>query len=81
MKRTLIALCSAGLMTITAVGGAWADQPTGFEPNPNTNAFASDNYIAYESAIWQHNGLVVSGQDRQTDIKSLQAMCNLAGNN
>jgi hypothetical protein len=78
MKRTLVALAAAGLMAVTAAGGALADQPAGLEPNPNTNAFTSQNCIAYYSAQWQHNGLIVRDQDRQTEIKELQASCNVA---
>lgn len=79
MKRALLALAAAGAMAVVGAGGAFADQPTGLEPNPNTNAFRSDNCIAYFSAQWQHNGLIVRGQDRQEEIKGLQAACNDAG--
>lgn len=78
MKRAIVALIGAGIMAMSAVGGASADQPTGLEPNPNTNAGASGNCVAELTAIWRHNGLVVRGQDRQAEVKALQESCNNA---
>jgi hypothetical protein len=78
MRRTIVALAAAGLMAVAATGTARADQPTGLEPNPHTNSAASDNCLAYYSAIWQHNGLIVRGQDRQAEVKALQQTCNNA---
>jgi hypothetical protein len=77
MKRTLAALVR-GLMAIMATGDALAGPPTGLEPNPTTNSHASDNCIAYYSAVWQHNGLIVRGQDRPVEIKGPQENCNNA---
>jgi hypothetical protein len=81
MKRAIVALAAAGMMALAATGAARADQPTGLEPNPNTNSIASDNCLAYYSAIWQHNGLIVRDQDRQAEVKSLQEACNDANDN
>jgi hypothetical protein len=78
MKRAIVALAAAGVMAVSATGAARADQPTGLEPNPNTNSVASDNCLAYYSAIWRHNGLIVRGQDRQAEVKFLQEACNNA---
>jgi hypothetical protein len=38
-------------------------------------------FLAYDSAIWQHNGLIDRNQDRQTEVKSLQEACNDANDN
>jgi hypothetical protein len=46
MKRPPVPLAAAGLMAITATGGALADQPAGLEPNLKTNTFTSGSCIA-----------------------------------
>jgi hypothetical protein len=72
------AFALSGVLVIVGASSALADQPTGLEPNPNHNSFTSDNCIAYFSAQWQHNGLIVRGQDRQSEINALQVACNNA---
>ena len=42
------------------------------------NADSSDNCIATKSSAITHNGLGVRNQNRQAEIKGLQASCNNA---
>lgn len=77
-------LVSAGLigsaLMLGTIGGASANHDGDglLGSNPNQEASNSANCIAIFSAQVTHNGQVVRGQDRQTEIKSLQATCNLA---
>ena len=44
------------------------------------NSASSDNCIATASSAITHNGFAVRNQDRQAEIKGLQASCNNANN-
>jgi hypothetical protein len=73
-----VALVMAAMALVIAVP-AFATQPT--EPNPPQDPGASrnsNNCVGYFSAQVKHNGADVRNQDRQTEVRGLQATCNNA---
>ena len=81
-KRILVLLSVVALMVVMlamAVGPAFATQPTEFNPPQHPGGSRnSDNCVAYNSAQVKHNGSAVRNQDRQSEVKGMQASCNHA---
>ena len=71
----LIAVAAA-VAALALPASALADPP-GLAPNPNNSGVpgTQKNCIAAFSSQSTHNGSVVSQQDRQAEIKFLQAVC------
>ena len=79
MKRIVMLLTVVALMLVMAVGPAFATQPTEFNPPQHPGGSRnSDNCVAYNSAQVKHNGSAVRNQDRQSEVKGMQASCNNA---
>jgi hypothetical protein len=82
MKRILVVLTVVALMLVMlamAVGPAFATQPTEFNPPQHPGGSRnSDNCVAYNSAQVKHNGSAVRNQNRQSEVKGMQASCNHA---
>jgi hypothetical protein len=81
MKRILVLMTVVALMVVMlamAVGPAFATQPLAPNPTGGSGSFNSNNCVASNTAQWIHNGSVVRSQDRQTEVKGMQATCNNA---
>ena len=81
-KRILVLLTVLALMVVMlamAVGSAFAalpNNPSG-KQQPGSGSYNSNNCAGEFSAQVSHNGFVVRTQDRQVEVRRLQA-CNNA---
>jgi hypothetical protein len=71
-----VLLSVVSLMVVMAVGPAFATQPVAGSPQGGGSSRTSDNCVAYNSAQVIHNGSAVRFQERQTEVKGMQASCN-----
>ncbi len=71
MRRWLIGLGTAAVLTLGAAAPALADAPSGLGTNNNQQAYHSGNCVAVYSAQVTHNGQVVRDQARSGERSDL----------
>jgi hypothetical protein len=74
-RKFVLCFAAAGACSIFNAGTAFATQ--GLSPNFNSGGQTGQqlNCVAAFTNQWIHNGSVVRGQDRQTEVRNMQNSC------
>jgi len=74
-RKFVLCFAAVGIFSVIDAGAAFATQ--GLSPNFNSGGETGTqaNCVAANTNRWIHNGSVVRGQDRQSEVKNMQDTC------